>query len=103
MAKSKSPSKRAKPIRRFKQRLLSGAIVEIKIWRLPEPTDERPHRYKYSLFYGFENRRVIGYGNERGKGDHRHINEREEAYVFVDLDSLLADFERDVEEEESNG
>ena len=29
-----------------------GAIIQIRIWRLPEQTRERPHGLKYSLFYG---------------------------------------------------
>ncbi len=36
------------------------------------------------------------YDNERGKGDHRHLGEREEAYRFTTVEQLLADFERDV-------
>jgi hypothetical protein len=39
----------------------------------------------------------VRYDNERGKGDHRHIGEREEGYAFVTLEQLLADFRRDVE------
>jgi hypothetical protein len=39
---------------------------------------------------------VIRYDNEAGKGDHRHVGEREKAYRFVDLDRLMADFERDI-------
>jgi hypothetical protein len=35
---------------------------------------------------------------ETGKGDHRHVLEVEEPYVFSDADTLLADFWRDVEE-----
>jgi hypothetical protein len=56
------------------------------------------HSYKYSLFYGTAGSRRVGYDNERGKGDHRHIGEREEAYVFITLEKLLDDFRRDVEE-----
>lgn len=36
------------------------------------------------------------YDNERGKGDHRHAGGVETNYEFTDLDTLLADFERDV-------
>ena len=38
------------------------------------------------------------YDNERGKGDHRHVREREEDYNFTTLEQLLLDFERDVTE-----
>jgi hypothetical protein len=75
-----------------------GSIVEIVIWELPEPLPPGMHLYKYSLFYGIPETRWIGYDNERGKGDHRHIGEREDVYVFTTLEKLLEDFRRDVEE-----
>jgi hypothetical protein len=34
--------------------------------------------------------------NELGKGDHRHIGEKEEDYTFTMLEQLLDDFERDI-------
>lgn len=37
--------------------------------------------------------------NERGKGDHRHYGAREEAYVFTDIETLIADFLADVRRE----
>ena len=52
---------------------------------------------KYSLFYGRRGERLVGYDNERGKGDHKHINGIEHPYVFVSIDRLLADFRADVE------
>lgn len=36
------------------------------------------------------------YDNETGKGDHKHIEEQEFGYRFVDVDTLLNDFQRDV-------
>jgi len=41
--------------------------------------------------------RVVGYDNERGKGDHRHVGAGEKSYRFIDVPTLLADFMRDVE------
>jgi len=38
----------------------------------------------------------VRHDNERGKGDHRHINGRELGYVFESIDTLLDDLERDV-------
>jgi hypothetical protein len=78
--------------------LPDGGIVEMKIWRLPHPDAERPHGLKYRLFYGVAGRRVVGYDNERGKGDHRHIGEREEPYAFVDVRTLVRDFLADVDQ-----
>jgi Family of unknown function (DUF6516) len=76
--------------------LSNNAIIEMKIWQLPDKTKERPHGLKYSLFYGEDGKRVIGYDNERGKGDHRHYGDREEEYMFVSVDSLIDDFLQDV-------
>lgn len=77
--------------------LSDGAIIQIKVWRLPGPVPPSPHRLKYSLFYGHPGERIVGYDNERGKGDHRHIGGVEAAYIFVSVEQLLADFRADVE------
>ena len=36
--------------------------------------------------------RVIGFDNERGKGDHRHLHGVETPYEFGGIAKLLADF-----------
>ena len=87
----------------FEDRMVypDGAILEMRIWRLPECDAERLHGLKYSLFYGRNGRRIIGYDNERGKGDHRHYGEREEPYPFTTAQQMVADFLDDVERERS--
>lgn len=77
----------------------TGAIIEMKVWRLPTASAERPHGLKYSLFFGRPGERIIGYDNEAGKGDHRHSRQIEEPYVFRNFETLLADFWRDVRKE----
>ncbi len=79
-----------------KQVLADGSIVEMKIWELPESTAGSKHRLKYSLFYGMPGRRLVGYDNERGKGDHRHIQGKEDAYAFSTPEQLIEDFLADV-------
>ncbi len=69
-----------------------GAIIQIRVWRLPTATRERPHGLKYSLFYGRPGERIIGYDNETGKGDHRHYRDREETYRFTNYETLIRDF-----------
>lgn len=76
-----------------------GAILQIKVWRLPAATLERFHGFKYSLFYGRVGERIIGYDNERGKGDHRHYRDREEPYAFAGYEALIQDFLDDVKKE----
>ena len=73
-----------------------GAIQQIVLWRVPTPVPPSDHGFKYSLFYGLPGRRLIGYDNERGKGDHRHIGDREEAYEFRGWEELIDDFLADV-------
>jgi hypothetical protein len=84
-----------------KAQLKSGAIVEMVIWKLPHPDSERPHGYKYRLYYGRAGKRLVGYDNERGKGDHRHEGGREWPYVFISVDRLVEDFLADVRRLES--
>ena len=74
-----------------------GAIREMVIWRLPELDKERPLGLKYSLFYGYPEKCLVRYDNERGKGDHRHEGDQEEAYNFVSVEKLIQDFRTDIE------
>jgi hypothetical protein len=76
-----------------------GAIIQIRIWRLPAATRERPHRLKYSLFYGRPGERIVGYDNELGKGDHRHYRDRGEPYRLSNYETLIRDFMNDVRKE----
>ncbi len=73
-----------------------GGILEMKLWRLPARVPGSRHRLKYSLYYGEGGRRLVGYDNERGKGDHRHYADQEHAYAFSDVRRLMADFLADV-------
>lgn len=70
----------------------NGTILEMAAWELDEPVPGSRHRYKYRLFFGTPGTRLIGYDNERGKGDHRHIGEAEEPYAFTSLDQVIRDF-----------
>lgn len=72
-----------------------GNTMEITLWRIP-PTTDKPHGLKYSLVYVVAGKRVIGYDNGEGKGDHRHYGDREEPYCFVTLRQLADDFLVDV-------
>ncbi len=73
--------------------------MEMAIWHVPEPVAASTHRLKYSLFYGYPGRRVIGYDNERGKGDHKHLGDRQMDYRFTSVEELVADFFADVRRE----
>jgi hypothetical protein len=76
-----------------------GAIIEMTIWALSESVSGSKHFLKYSLFYGFPCSRIIGYDNEFGKGDHKHMGAHEENYQFTTVEQLVADFLCDVDKE----
>jgi len=73
-----------------------GSFVEIVVWHLDEPVAPCGHCYKYRLVYVKDDARVVGYDNERGKGDHRHIDGVELPYTFTTPEQLLADFRNDI-------
>jgi hypothetical protein len=79
-----------------KQVLPDGTIVEFKIWEVPEPVSGSPHALKCSLFYGRPGERLVGYDNERGKGDHRHFGGEQAPYRFTSVERLVEDFLADV-------
>ncbi|MEE8343631.1 MAG: DUF6516 family protein [Gammaproteobacteria bacterium] len=74
-----------------------GSIREMVLWKLPKSSQNRPHGLKYRLYYGLsDGTPVVRYDNETGKGDHRHVGERQEPYRFQDVETLVADFLADV-------
>jgi hypothetical protein len=74
-----------------------GGVIEMVVWQVPQPVPPSEHPFKYRLAFIRENKRVVGYDNERGKGDHKHLGTLEVRYKFVDIETLMADFLRDVE------
>jgi Family of unknown function (DUF6516) len=83
---------KAKLLLRSKDVLSDGAIVEMVIWQVPEPVPGSKHRYKYRLYYGKSGVRLVGYDNERLKGDHSHLGGKQGTYTFKDVDQLVDDF-----------
>jgi hypothetical protein len=73
-----------------------STFVEIVIWRVPRSVRGSRHRFKYRLALVRDGVCVLRYDNEAGKGDHRHLDNVQERYVFTDPDTLMADFWRDV-------
>ena len=89
-----------KHIYREKYVYADGAIREMVLWQLQEKTAKNPHGLKYRLYYGLaDGTSTVRYDNETGKGDHRHKRDQEEPYQFKDVDTLVADFLKDIEKE----
>jgi Family of unknown function (DUF6516) len=83
---------KAELLLRSKEVLSDGAILEMVIWKLPQPVVGSAHNYKYRLYYGNSGVRIVGFDNERPKGDHCHLGGKETAYTFIDVDLLVSDF-----------
>ena len=83
---------------RKREGLSETAFVEMVIWRVPEPLRGSVHGFKYRLALVADGVCVLRYDNETGKGDHKHVGEREVAYQFTDLATLQADFWKEVAE-----
>ncbi len=88
---------KAELIIRERENISDNAFVEIVVWRVPTPLAGSTHSFKYRLALVVEGECVMRYDNEAGKGDHRHIDGQEEAYAFIDAETLLADFYEDVQ------
>jgi len=48
----------------------AGGLVEMVVWRVPQPVPPSGHPFKYRLVFARGGQRVVGDDNERGKGDH---------------------------------
>lgn len=80
-----------------RQPISENAFVEMVVWRVSSPISGSAHSFKYRLALVVNGYCVLRYDNEAGKGDHKHINEREIPYVFTTPQALLDDFWNDVE------
>ena len=89
---------RAQLLLRVRHVIQEGAFVEVVVWRVPNSVRGSAHRFKYSLAFVVGGACVLRYGNEAGKGDHRHVGDEETPYAFTTPERLIADFWRDVEE-----
>jgi hypothetical protein len=73
-------------------------FAEVVVWKVPAPVPPTTHGFKYRLVYIVEGKRVLGFDNERGRGDHRHDGETVVAYRFESIDKLLGDFAQAIEQ-----
>lgn len=68
-------------------------ITEFVIWELPHKTTDRPQGIKYRLYHGDKTGRcILRYDNESGKGDHKHVGNKEMPYKFISVEQLIKDF-----------
>ena len=82
----------ARLITRFKDVTAEGDIIELVVWRVPQPVRPTTHGFKYRAAYVVDGVRVVGFDNERGKGDHLHQDGREQPCAFTSVEQLIEDF-----------
>ena len=82
----------ARLITGFKNVNPDGSILELVVWRVPKPVPPSTHVYKYRAVYIVNGERIVGFDNERGKGDHCHLDGVESPYNFTTVQQLVEDF-----------
>jgi len=75
---------------------VQAGTVQLVVWQVSVPVPPSEHPFKYRLVYIVDGQRVVGYDNERGKGDHKHLGDVEMPYAFSSVARVLADFWEDV-------
>ncbi|HWU64846.1 MAG TPA: DUF6516 family protein [Ensifer sp.] len=88
---------KAKKIAEHKSVLADGSIIQFVVWKVPAPVPPAAHDFKYRLAYIQDGLRVVGFDNERGKGDHMHLDGKEFPYQFTTVDQLIEDFLSEVQ------
>jgi hypothetical protein len=78
----------------LKERRVLGEdrFADIVIWLVPKPVPGSAHGFKYRLALIVDDVCVLRFDNEAGKGDHKHVDERQVPYDFTTLDRLVTDF-----------
>ncbi len=82
----------AQLITKFKNMTPEGGVIELVVWKVPKPVPPTEHGFKYRAVYSLNGVRIVGFDNERGKGDHCHLDGKEVPYTFVSIDRLVEDF-----------
>ena len=82
----------AQLITRFKNVNPDGSILELVVWKVDTPVPPTEHGYKYRAVYVLDGQRIVGFDNERGKGDHCHMDGNELPYTFTSVEQLVEDF-----------
>lgn len=82
----------AELITRFKDVTAEGGVIELVVWRVPQAVPPSTHAFKYRAAFSLGGVRLVGFDNERGKGDHCHVGGREFAYAFVSVEQLVENF-----------
>jgi len=89
---------KATPLLDERRVLSEDAFVELVVWQVPSPVWGSSHLFKYRLAFVVNGVCVLRYDNEAGKGDHKHVGDKESPYTLSSPAQLLADFWHDVDQ-----
>jgi len=64
---------KARLITRFKDVRPEDGVIELVLWHVPEPLRPSGHGFKYRAAHAIDGVRVVGFDNERSKGDHCRV------------------------------
>lgn len=78
--------------------LSESVRAELVAWEVPLALAGSAHNRKYRLALIVDGTCVLRFDNEAGKGDHKHLGQREYPYGFVDAEQLVVDFWTGVEQ-----
>jgi hypothetical protein len=92
------PNMKATILINERHQISDNAFIELVVWDVPTEVIGSDHQYKYRLALIVDQVCIMRYDNERGKGGHKHIGDKEISYTFVDIKTLIDDFLKDVEE-----
>ncbi|MBJ6612095.1 MAG: hypothetical protein JG718_17190 [Candidatus Thiothrix moscowensis] len=87
---------KAKSLLKERRAISDTSFLDLVVWQVPEPLAGSSHHFKYRLAFVVEGVCVLRYDNEAGKGNHKHLGEREVPYTFSGLRQLVDDFLADV-------
>ena len=76
--------------------IADNAFASIRILEVDPAILGIQNQYKYSMAYIVAGECVMRYDNERGKGDHKHIHDREYPVTFTTIENLIASFQADI-------
>jgi hypothetical protein len=88
----------AEPLLDERHVISESAFVALVVWRVSAPARGSQHDYRYRLALVVDGECVPRYDNEAGKGDHRHVGDKEHEYRFKNAEQLLTNFWKEVEE-----
>jgi hypothetical protein len=82
----------AEPLLDERHVLSEAAFVELVVWRVPVPVRGSHHEFRYRLALVVDGDCVLRYDNEAGKGDHRHVRNKEHEYRFKSAEQFARRF-----------